>query len=422
MKRFIALLIIVAFIVSIVGITATYAASAKVTISGPSEVLAGKKYKFTVTISAHAFNFISKITCGGVFSGKIEGCDAASGSTNKKLKNTEVITVTVSNNAKPGDIGTISVEGNGCSVNDNYDIVDRFLINKTKKVVVVDKLTVIPKEVAEPTQWELAQDSIGQLQQGGTLNLNITESAKVPAAVLDDITKKQAVVNINFADYSCKIDGSNFSVPSGLKELDLSLKMEKNGSLSAAAGGADAYQLHFGHSGQLPGPVTFSIKAKDNSPGDTLYLYYYYDQSGEIEGKLSAVVDDDGYVEFTIFHCSSYFLSESIIEGALGGLAAIADIAEKDARILELESTITKLEERLETAQNKQPEPEPDDRQEQVFEPQDKDTAAGILDITIIEFGAIVLGALLLGIVGTVIVFRSGRKGRHAAVKASSDL
>ncbi len=229
-------------------------------------------------------------------------------------------------------------------------------------------------------------------------------------------------MNINFADYSCKIDGSNFSVPSGLKELDLSLKMEKNGSLSAAAGGADAYQLHFGHSGQLPGPVTFSIKAKDNSPGDTLYLYYYYDQSGEIEGKLSAVVDDDGYVEFTIFHCSSYFLSESIIEGALGGLAAIADIAEKDARILELESTITKLEERLETAQNKQPEPEPDDRQEQVFEPQDKDTAAGILDITIIEFGAIVLGALLLGIVGTVIVFRSGRKGRHAAVKASSDL
>lgn len=419
MKRFIALLITAVLIVSVVGVTTAYAGSS---ISGPSLVLAGKSYTFTGKASYSAGDLIGKIT--GL--GEVDSFGVLSTTIyNKKLSGTATIKVTIPKNAKPDDKFTIVFDGIYsvmASDGSGDNTSKKFSVKKV--ITVVDKLPVTPKAEVPPTQWELAQDSIALLEQGGTISLDITESAKVPAAVLDDITKKQAVVNINFANYSCSIDGSNFNVPSGLKELDLSLSMEKKEALSAAAGGEDAYQLHFGHSGQLPGPVTFKIKAENNSPGDTLYLYYYYDQSGKIEGKLSAVVDENGYVEFTIYHCSSYFLSQSIIDGALGGLAAIADNASKDAQILELMSTISELEAQLEIAQSIQPEPGQDIHQEQIPQPQDTKTqiAAGILDISIIEFGAIMLGALLLGIVGTIVIYRSGRKGRHAAVKDSSGM
>lgn len=426
MKRFIALLVTAVFIVSVIGTTIAYAASVSVSFSGPykKEVLAGKTYtiSYTFKLSGCAVGN-AVISVGGAFE-KVSGGaplfhDTIPNNTTKRYKGS--VKVRVKSGAALGSKGTITLSGKYNYLDSNFiETIKNF--KKSYSATVVDKLTPRPVKEVKQTQWDIAADSVALLEQGGTISLDITESAKVPAAVLSDICEKKAVMDINFPGYSCRVDGNSFTVPKSLKELDLSLSMEKDETLSAAAGGADAYQLHFGHSGQFPGPVTYKIKAENNSPGDKLYLYYYYDQSGKIEGKLSAVVDENGYVEFTIFHCSSYFLSGSVIEGAMGGLAALEDNARKDEQIAQLQTAVAELEAQLEKVQENQQEQAL--QQETVAASQDMDikAASGGLDVSMIEFGAIVLGALLLGILGTIIISRAGRKGRHAAAKASSDM
>ncbi len=113
--------------------------------------------------------------------------------------------------------------------------------------------------------------------------------------------------------------------------LDVGFSMEKDEALSANFDGKDVFQLHFNHSGELPCPLIYKVKAEGYSSGDELYLYYKYDSSGVIEAKQKVIVDSEGYITFQIYHCSSYVLTDEIIEGAVNnyGLSAVdASIAE----------------------------------------------------------------------------------------------
>ncbi len=135
------------------------------------------------------------------------------------------------------------------------------------------------------------------------------------------------------------------------------MKTDKDESLSAAAGGKDAYQLHFAHSGQLPGKLSYTFKAENNKPGDALYLYYYYSQPGVCEGVQLAVVDSNGYVTFDIYHCSSYFVSAETIEGAAGinfaaGTEESLALREAEESLAEAEESRAQLQAQLEDAQN----------------------------------------------------------------------
>ena len=69
-------------------------------------------------------------------------------------------------------------------------------------------------------------------------------------------------------------------------------------------------------SGALPCPLIYKVKVEGYSAGDELYLYYKYDSSGVIEAKQKVVVDAEGYITFQIYHCSSYVLTDEVIEGA----------------------------------------------------------------------------------------------------------
>ena len=74
----------------------------------------------------------------------------------------------------------------------------------------------------------------------------------------------------------------------------------------------------FDHHGKLPSNATVRVNVADKfSDGEELYLYYYNEESSEIEyieHKLKVV---DGYVEFDIEHCSNYFLTAAVVNDAV---------------------------------------------------------------------------------------------------------
>ncbi len=358
MKRFIATLLAVTLMVTVLAIPDVFAGSASVSISGFGTVEPGKKYTYTVTLTVKS-SFVStgKISCSGIFSGQSVDLsyDSSTGA-NANGSTTKSIIVTVSKDAKPGDTGKIIVKGSGSSINASYDITPyTYSGSKTVNVAAatstpsstrkpstkptarptakpsakpsptVSQPAVSPSPTASSTlDWAGVEDMVADLQEKGTLEVNMEDKPEIPVSVLAALMERDGVLEINFGSYTCTIDGqylAHFS--ESITAYDLGLSMEKNQALSDAAGGNDVYQLHFSHEGQLPGKFTYKIKATASKPGDTVYLYYYYDQAGVIEGKQACVVDQDGYISFDIYHCSDYFISDKIVAGAVGSLASI---------------------------------------------------------------------------------------------------
>ena len=81
--------------------------------------------------------------------------------------------------------------------------------------------------------------------------------------------------------------------------------------ISALVGDSKSVMLHFTHHGDLPGKTTIKIYVGDEyAPGDVVSLYYFNpttDKGELIEEKIT--VDADGYITFTITHCSDYYVT-----------------------------------------------------------------------------------------------------------------
>ena len=240
------------------------------------------------------------------------------------------------------------------------------------------------------------------MEQGGTITVELTgedDAHEIPVEIYNTLREKKGKLTLNFGTYSCTLDGAALGeLDEEEDELDLGLSFEGDEEYSAAVGGNDVYQLHFSHKGEFPGKISFTFKADKNSPGDTVYLYYYYSTSKVIAGIQSAVVDENGFVTFDIYHCSSYFVASALVEGAAG----IVTQAEP-------EPTPTP-EPTAEPTPDPTPTPEPEPNP-LTAEPQTNGFPLAVL----ISVG---IGAALLAVLFTMIVFRVGlftkKRTRHS--------
>lgn len=356
MKKLLSLLVVTVLLASLMGPT-VYAGSASVSITNTQSVEQGKKYSYTITINIKdSFDSFGTISFSGIFQNENITFDyKAPGDKNASGKITKKVSFSIPANAELGSTGTITVNGWGTYLVENNDVVE-YPIKKTLTATVIAPKPAAtkkpsspsnpdePAETAAPTQWEVAAQNVETMQAGGAVSVDATQDTKVPASLLTSLKEKKGKLTVNMGAYSCTIDGAALPGTPAADSIDLAMKMEKNAALSAAAGGADAYQLHFANAGQLPGRFTYTFKAEANKPGDKLYLYYYYDQPGVLEGLQSAVVDDNGFVSFVVYHCSSYVVSAGVIEGAAGSLAAAA-AGEQAAQ--EAQGKLTELEGQL---------------------------------------------------------------------------
>ncbi len=335
MKKFLALLVAAVLIVSTVGVLTAFAGCS---ISGDSKVYAGSTYEYKGKASYTGSSLLA--TVSGLGQTGTLAADNGTKMGDVSLSASASISVKIPSDAAPGKTYTITLSGSYSVDADGSE----HSFNETKTITVIAKPASTPRPASTskpssshsgssgsqstqapamptpaPTGWALAAIEVPAIAQGAEYDMQMTNDTTVPASVLASLKEKQGVLKVDFGAYSCTIDGAALSaLPEGLTGIDLGLTMDKDGALSTAAGGADAYQLHFKHSGALPGRFTYRFKAEQNLPGDVVYLYYYYNESGVVEGKQQCIVDGEGYVTVEIYHCSSYFISNTLIEGAAG--------------------------------------------------------------------------------------------------------
>lgn len=98
------------------------------------------------------------------------------------------------------------------------------------------------------------------------------------------------------------------------KNVDLTLNVSdtKNDNIVALTGVDELVYLNFAYHGELPGTATLhTYVGKWFQNGDVVYLYYYNEELNRVEvvGDNEGLKVVDGYVDFDINHCSTYFLS-----------------------------------------------------------------------------------------------------------------
>ena len=83
----------------------------------------------------------------------------------------------------------------------------------------------------------------------------------------------------------------------------------------------------FDHVGELPSKATIRINVSSKFDDDEkLYLYYYNPTTEEFEYIDHNLKVEGGYVEFTIDHCSDYFLTGAVVNEAINNPKGVNNI------------------------------------------------------------------------------------------------
>lgn len=77
--------------------------------------------------------------------------------------------------------------------------------------------------------------------------------------------------------------------------------------------------VSFNYHGALPTEATVKVPVKNFEDGQRLNLYYYNENTNEIETIQNNIMVQNGYASFEIDHCSDYFLTLSVVKEASGG-------------------------------------------------------------------------------------------------------
>jgi LPXTG-motif cell wall-anchored protein len=145
------------------------------------------------------------------------------------------------------------------------------------------------------------------------------ENSKVDKSIFEAIEGQNKEITFNVGDICWTFNGKDINT---IMDLDLSLKevpkdlKDKIAAKVKAATGKDqkVFTFSFNHDGPLPGNAKITLFLGKEWAGKTVSLRRYFKDKNTYEsvaGQNQVKVDANGYVQFTLDHCSDYFVTEA---------------------------------------------------------------------------------------------------------------
>lgn len=195
-----------------------------------------------------------------------------------------------------------------------YDVLtadQRPLVNDYARLMSAEAEISLQKEAMEAAiekirngqgnQAEISMDNLPLLT--GDLLEAMKESGKEVTFVKEEGGK----VLYSWTFDGSKLNDTNIEIP-----LGISFTSAYSSAIDSLAGDGNSLYIHFAYHGTLPAPVVVRVYAGDKyRDGNTVNLYYYNDDTGKVEEIVKGLIVKDGYVTFTITHCSDYFLTKT---------------------------------------------------------------------------------------------------------------
>lgn len=116
-------------------------------------------------------------------------------------------------------------------------------------------------------------------------------------------------------DYSWSFDKKDFNKKDFDFDMKISFQNDKLYDLDKLLGNKNKKKLiSFNYHGVLPGKATIKVSVQDSfKDGDVLSLYYYDEDEEKVELVEKRIKVINGHITFDIEHCSSYFVTASIV-------------------------------------------------------------------------------------------------------------
>ncbi|GLC29107.1 pullulanase X25 domain-containing protein [Clostridium omnivorum] len=145
------------------------------------------------------------------------------------------------------------------------------------------------------------------------------DNTKVDKSIFEAIKGMNKEITFNAGDISWTFNGKDISTSMdmdlSLKEVSKDLKDKIAAKVKAATGKDEkVFVFSFNHEGPLPGTAKIKMFLGKDWAGKTVTLRRYFKDKNTYEnvsGQNQVKVDENGYVEFLLDHCSDYFVTET---------------------------------------------------------------------------------------------------------------
>jgi len=221
------------------------------------------------------------------------------------------------------DLSDETVVGDTTSVSAPVEVSQDALNNATAENPVTISVhlptTALVQTIANSTTSNISLDVTIPDEAIHNANVKMAQ-IKLEKAVFEQVKASGKTFTIHVAGsdgkdlYSWTFDGSEITDTTIDVNLALTVSSsEDNQAIKEALGGNQGTVLSFAHEGNLPAKATVKVDVSASfQPGETAYFYYYNPELNVMQAMGDGyVVDENGYVEVSITHCSDYVLTKT---------------------------------------------------------------------------------------------------------------
>lgn len=153
---------------------------------------------------------------------------------------------------------------------------------------------------------------------GTTTKVDATKNTVINKEVFNDIKGQNKNVDIKYNGISWTFNGMDITsevdsnIDLSLKDVSVALKNKEAAKIKALIGkNVPIFSFSFNYDGKLPGKATAKVFVGASWANKNVTLFRYYSDKNTYEKITTGQVDKDGYLTYTIDHCSDYFITET---------------------------------------------------------------------------------------------------------------
>ena len=160
--------------------------------------------------------------------------------------------------------------------------------------------------------WDVIKPQLEEAKSGDTVTVAMNGTTVVPKDVIDSIKGKDTTLVLDMGNgLSWKIYGKDITDASGDIDFDVTVGADAGKSIPVdvinnVTGERSSMNLTLAYDGEFGFTATLTVNMESKNAGLYANLFYYNEQTGELEFISAGQIDADGNVELVFTHASDY--------------------------------------------------------------------------------------------------------------------
>lgn len=160
--------------------------------------------------------------------------------------------------------------------------------------------------------WDVIKPQLEEAKSGDTVTVVMNGTTVVPKDVIDSIKGKDTTLVLDMGNgLSWKINGQDITDAAGDIDFDVTVGADAGKSIPVdvinnVTGERYSMNLTLAYDGEFGFTATLTVNMESKNAGLYANLFYYNEQTGELEFISAGQIDPDGNVELVFTHASDY--------------------------------------------------------------------------------------------------------------------